>query len=361
MMEIKFVPFGNRSTGLNGTGYYLTSFLRKMNSKLSSSPTTELHTQHEVLPSFSEDAELNSVAPLDIPPAPQKPASVRSIVADYLSLTKPEITFLVTISAVAGYLLGSPVSIDIPVLIALVFGVALSSAGGAAFNHYIERNKDMEMRRTDNRPLPSGRVNPQHALILATLVSVLGIVTLLLFCNLITGALSALTIVLYIFLYTPLKQYTKYNTLVGTIPGALPALGGWTAATGSFGLGGWVIFAILVIWQLPDFFALAWMYRKDYGRAGFKMLPVVEPDGRSTANQMLFSSILLLITSLIPSAMGLTGMIYFIGVLLVSIWLVAMCVIFYRSMANTSARHVLKASILPIPILVVLLIVDPFL
>ena len=330
-----------------------------MSSNQLSSPTTT--KQYEVLSTSFEDAELNSVAPPETPPAPPTSVSILSIVADYLTLTKPEITFLVTISAVAGFLLGAPESIDISVLVALVFGVALSSAGGAAFNHYMERDKDKQMKRTDNRPLPAGRIKPQNALILATVSSTLGIGILLLYCNLITAALATLTIVLYIFLYTPLKQHTKYNTLVGTIPGALPALGGWTAATGSFGLGGWVIFMILVIWQLPHFFALAWMYRKDYSRADFKMLPVVEPNGRSTANQMLLSSVLLLITSLIPSAMGLTGMIYFIGVLLVSVWLVAMCVVFYRSMSNTSARKVLKASILHIPILVVLLIVDRFL
>ncbi|MFK7845699.1 MAG: heme o synthase [Rhodothermales bacterium] len=301
---------------------------------------------------------MNSAAHLEIPSIPEKPASFRSKFADYLTLTKPEITFLVTISAVAGYILGTTGEIDLSAFIALIVGVAFSSAGGAAFNHYIERDLDAEMKRTDNRPLPSGRINPTVVLVLASLISITGIGILYIYCNLLTSILSALTIVLYIFLYTPLKQYTKYNTFVGTIPGALPALGGWTAATGSFGTGGWVIFFILLIWQLPHFLALAWMYRKDYGRAGFKMLPVVEPNGRSTANQMLISAVLLLITSLLPSALGLTGMIYFIGVLIVSLWLLATCVRFYRTMTNVDARRVLKASIIHIPVLVVLLIVD---
>ncbi len=308
--------------------------------------------------SLTEESDLNSVAPIDLPPTLDKPVSSRSKFADYLSLTKPEITFLVTISAVAGFILGTSGAIDTATLLGLMAGVALSSAGGAAFNHYMERDKDAEMRRTDNRPLPSGRIKPVSVLVLASLMSVVGIGILVVYCNVLTSMLAALTIILYIFLYTPLKQHTKYNTLVGTIPGALPALGGWTAATGSFGLGGWIIFAILLIWQLPHFLALAWMYRKDYGRAGFKMLPVVEPQGRSTANQMLISAVLLLIISLLPSALGLTGMIYFTGMLLVGAWLVAMCISFYRTMSNHAARRVLKASVFHIPILVVLLIVD---
>lgn len=348
----------NRSRGLNGTGYYLTSFLRKMDLDQNDDPTAEQSIQHPLAPTLTEESVLNSAAPLDILPPPEQPASFRSRIYDYFSLTKPEITFLVTISAIAGFILGTTGPIELSTFLGLMVGVALSSAGGAAFNHYIERDKDAEMRRTDNRPLPSGRIKPGSVLALASVMSVAGIAILVIYCNLLTSFLAALTIVLYIFLYTPLKQYTKYNTIVGTIPGALPALGGWTAATGTFGLGGWVIFSILLIWQLPHFLALAWMYRKDYGRAGFKMLPVVEPQGRSTANQMLVSAILLLVLSLVPSVMGLTGMIYFFGVLVVGAWLLAMCIEFYKTMSNTSARRVLKASVLHIPVLVVLLIVD---
>ena len=321
-------------------------------------PTADAFHQPAIHPTFTKESVLNSAAPLEIPPVLEQPAPPRSKFADYFSLSKPEITFLVTISAIAGFILGTTGDISLPTFIGLIIGVAMSSAGGAAFNHYIERDKDAEMRRTDNRPLPSGRVKPVNVLILASLISVAGIAILLIFCNLLTSALAGLTIVLYIFLYTPLKQHTKYNTIVGTIPGALPALGGWTAATGSIGLGGLVIFSILLIWQLPHFLALAWMYRKDYDRAGFKMLPVVEPEGRSTANQMLISAVLLLIISLLPSAMGLTGMIYSIGVLIIGIWLVAMCVVFYRTMSNQDARRVLKASVIHIPVLVVLLIID---
>lgn len=333
-----------------------------MNGNQSVEPTAERlqdrYARQFIIPTYTEKSALNSVAPIEIPPVPEQSAPYRSKIADYFTLTKPEITFLVTISAIAGFLLGTAGPMDLPAFFALIVGVALSSAGGAAFNHYIEREKDAQMRRTSNRPLPSGRINPTNVLIFAGLFSVSGVALLLFYCNLVTGVLAALTIVLYIFLYTPLKRHTKYNTFVGTIPGALPALGGWTAATGSFGFGGWIIFSILVIWQLPHFFALAWMYRKDYGRAGFQMLPVVEPSGRSTARQMLISAILLFFTSLLPSAVGLTGMLYFIGVFIIGLWLIATCVTFYKTLSNTDARRVLKTSVFHIPILVVLLIVD---
>ncbi len=337
----------------------LVSFLGTMSIKHPVTPAPDDLHQQNFVTTLTEDVALNPVAPTATK-APPTEAPSRSKLADLFTLTKPEITFLVTISALAGYLLGSTTAVDLAQLIALMAGVALSSAGGAAFNHYFERHKDAEMKRTENRPLPAGRIQPGTALALACFTSFSGIALLLVFTNPLTAFLAGLTIVLYIFLYTPLKQHTKYNTIVGTIPGALPALGGWTAATGSFAAGGWVIFAILVIWQLPHFLALAWMYRKDYGRAGFKMLPVVEPLGKSTANQMLLSAVLLFAASVLPTFMGLTGAIYFAGVTVVSLWLLATSVIFYRTMTNVAARRVLKASILHIPVLVLLLIIDRF-
>ena len=284
-----------------------------------------------------------------------------AIFRDYLSLTKPEITFLVTISAFGGFLLGSGALVDFTSLIALLAGVALSSSGGAALNLFVEREKDSLMKRTSNRPLPAGRIHPFIALALGSISSITGLLLLFFFTNILTCILAASTIALYVFLYTPLKQYTKYNTLIGTIPGALPALGGWTAATGSFGLGGWILFGILLAWQLPHFFALAWMYRKDYSRADFKMLPVVEPQGHSTATQMLLASAVLLILSILPTIIGLTGSLYLIGATLVSIWLLYTSVVFYRTLSNNSARRVLKASILHIPVLVLLIFLDRFL
>ena len=284
-----------------------------------------------------------------------------AIFKDYLSLTKPEITFLVTISAFGGFLLGSGPVVEYTSLIALLLGVALSSSGGAALNLFVEREKDSLMKRTNNRPLPAGRIHPYIAFALGLICSVSGLLLLFVFTNVLTCILAGSTIALYVFLYTPLKQYTKYNTLIGTIPGALPALGGWTAATGSFGTGGWILFGILLVWQLPHFFALAWMYRKDYSRADFKMLPVVEPKGQSTARQMLAASVCLLVLSILPTIIGLTGMLYLIGVTIVSTWLLYTSVIFYKTLSNSSARRVLKASILHIPVLVLLIFLDRFL
>ena len=258
-------------------------------------------------------------------------------------------------------MLGTAMPIEPSVLIGLLFGVALSSSGGAALNLYMEREEDARMKRTSDRPLPAGRIAPATALTIGGLCCVIGITILFVFTNAITAILSAATIVLYVFMYTPMKRQTKYNTLVGTIPGALPALGGWTAATGSFGFGGGLLFAILVMWQLPHFFALAWMYRKDYSRADFRMLPVVEPDGRSTAMQMLSASIILLFLSALPTFIGLTGLVYLVGATLVSAWVLFTSVKFYRSMSNSDARAVLKASILHIPVIVFLIFIDRFL
>lgn len=301
---------------------------------------------------------MKASSPVRSAPTAPRPLTLRGVFFDYLSLTKPEITFLVTISALGGFLLGTPGAVHTATLLGLLAGVALSSSGGAALNLYLEREKDATMRRTDNRPLPAGRIKPVVALLFGLSCAAAGIGLLFLYTNFLTSALSFLSIILYVLLYTPLKQFTKYNTLVGTIPGALPALGGWTAATGSFGAGGWVIFSILLIWQLPHFFSLAWMYRKDYDRAGFQMLPVVEPDGVSTGRQVLICSVLLLIACILPYAIGLSGLVYLIGAVAVSLWMLQTSITFYRSMSNVDARRVLKASVFHIPVLVMLLIFD---
>ncbi len=282
----------------------------------------------------------------------------RHVLKDYWSLTKPEISFLVALSALAGYLLGAPVFIDFPTLSSLLIGVALSSAGGAAFNLCLERELDARMRRTADRPLPAGRISLTRAFLLGVALSVGGLSLLLIGTNVLTTSLAAFTIALYVFLYTPLKQHTKYNTLVGTLPGALPALGGWTAATGTFGLGGWLVFAILVTWQLPHFLSLAWMYRKDYGRAGFKMLPVVEPDGVSTVRHVVGASVALLVASIAPTLFGYTGWVYLIGAGAASLWLLHASIVFLRSRTNLDARRVLKVSIVHIPAIVFFIILD---
>ena len=281
-----------------------------------------------------------------------------SLWRDYLTLTKPEITFLVAISALAGFLLGSENTFDGWTLFFLLNGVILASAGGATLNHFLERTLDASMRRTQNRPLPAGRISPQAACAFGCILVMAGIGTLCPLVNPLTGVLATLTVILYLFVYTPLKRKTTLNTLVGTIPGALPALGGWTAATGELGWGGWAIFLILLTWQMPHFLSLAWMYRKDYSRAKFQMLPVVSPDGATTALQVLLFTILLLFASLTPSLFGVTGLLYIIGALILGIGFLFVSLGFFRQRSHLSARRVLKASIYYIPLLVLLIFVD---
>ena len=194
-----------------------------------------------------------------------------------------------------------------------------------------------------------------------TVLTLSGVATIFFLVNLTTALLAALTVVLYLFVYTPLKRRTKYNTLIGTIPGALPALGGFTAATGTLSLGGWALFAILALWQMPHFLSLAWMYRKDYARAGYAMLPVLEPDGNSTAQQTLLFTGLLAVVSVLPTFIGATGWVYLAGALVLSLWFLVPAYAFYRSRTIRDARRVLMGSILYIPLLVVLIFVDRWL
>ncbi len=237
-------------------------------------------------------------------------------------------------------------------------GTALSSGGGGVLNHYLERHLDARMRRTANRPLPSGRIAARAALFFGIGLTTAGVAIILFLVNVLTAALAALTVGLYLFVYTPLKRRTKYNTLIGTIPGALPALGGFAAATGTLGFGGWALFVILALWQMPHFMSLAWMYRKDYARAGYVMLPVVEPGGDSTARQTLLFTMLLAPASLLPTVVGVTGGVYLAGALVLSIWFLLPAYSFYRSRTTADARRVLMGSILYIPLLVVMIFVD---
>ena len=277
---------------------------------------------------------------------------------DYLELTKPEISFLVVISALAGFLLGSPEGLDGWVLAATLVGVALTSGGACVLNHYLEREIDGAMKRTSGRPLPTGRIAPQRALYFGLGLAGAGVAIICPIVNPLTAGLALLTGALYLFLYTPLKRKTKYNTVVGTIPGALPALGGWTAATGSVGAGGLAIFAVLALWQMPHFLSLAWMYRKDYGRAAYAMLPVVEPDGRSTALQTLLCTGGLLAASLLPTLLGIAGLVYLAAALVLGGGFLVPAWRFYRARTNQNARRVLKASIYYVPLLVLAIFVD---
>jgi protoheme IX farnesyltransferase len=280
------------------------------------------------------------------------------VLKDYWALTKPEISLLVTISALAGFLLGSPAGVDAWTLAVALVGIALTSGGACVLNHYLERDLDGQMKRTAARPLPAGRVSARRARNLGLGLVMAGVGLVCPLVNPLTAVLAVLTVVLYLYVYTPLKQKTKYNTLLGTIPGALPALGGWTAATNDLTLGGWTIFAILAVWQMPHFLSLAWMYRKDYGRARYAMLPGVEPDGRSTVRQALFFGVLLLLVGTTPTLVGVAGPVYLAGAIALGLWFLRPIVAFYRTRSQQDARRVLKASVLYILVLVGLVLVD---
>lgn len=281
-----------------------------------------------------------------------------SLLTDLFELTKPEISFVVAISAVVGFVLGSGDHVNWWLLFHTIVGVCLSSAGGAILNHYIERDLDKTMKRTARRPLAEGRLLPLPVLVLGLFVSTLGVAYVHVFVNFVTMILSAATIVLYVAVYTPLKRMTKYNTLVGTLPGALPALGGWTAATETIAWPGLLMLGLLVTWQMPHFLAIAWMYRQDYERGGFKMLSVVEPDGRSTVVQTVFYTALCVGFSLSLLLTNLVGMLYISGAVLLGSYFMTISLQFYRDNSHQNARKVLLASVMYIPLLLLCIVVD---
>ena len=278
---------------------------------------------------------------------------------DYWTLTKPRVAFLVLVTAALGFFLGGK-GIHAPWLFfCALIGTDLASCGAAVLNQYIERDVDNLMQRTRNRPLPTGRVKPMAALSFGFVLVLSGVFFLLFTVGLLTAFLALLTAFLYVVVYTPMKRQNWLNTTFGAIPGALPPVGGWTAATGTVDPGAIVLFLILFAWQHPHFYAIAWIFRDDYRRGGFKMLPVIEPDGDSTCWQVMGYSVLLLIFSVLPTFMGLTGSVYLVGVTVVGLLFLAAGVALSISRTVASARLLLKASVLYLPIMLVLSVVDP--
>jgi protoheme IX farnesyltransferase len=279
-------------------------------------------------------------------------------VSDWLVLGKARITALVLVTTASGYVLGARGDIDLARLALTLVGTALASAGAAALNQVVERRADALMRRTASRPVAAGRIAPGVALAFGVVLSAAGVATLALAVNLLTAALGLATIVLYLAAYTPLKRRTALNTLVGAIPGAIPPVMGWTAVTGSVDAGAWALFAILYLWQLPHFLAIAWMYREDYARAGFPMLPVVDPGGESTARQVALATLALVPVSLVPTVLGLTGAVYFFGALALGMGFAACGLALALRRGRGAARRLLFASVTYLPILLVLMVLD---
>lgn len=284
--------------------------------------------------------------------------SARERVSAFLELTKPRITFLIVLTAAAGFALGSTASIDYALLSKAMFGIALLSSGIATLNQYMERDLDLLMRRTANRPLPSGKLMPWEALAFGVTLTVLAEIYLSVFVNPLTGLLGLTVIAGYLFAYTPLKTRTSLSTMVGAFPGAVPPLIGWAAARGDVGLEAWVLFAILFLWQFPHFLAIAWMYREDYTRAGILMLPVVEPDGRVTGQQIVVYTIMLLPVSLLPTVLGISGRVYLYGAIVLGLLFLCSSVRAAFSKSRQEARRLLLASVIYLPLLFILMVLD---
>lgn len=278
--------------------------------------------------------------------------------ADFLELTKPRITLMVLVTTLVGFYLGLKGSVPLALLSNTLLGTALVAGGASAFNMYVERDFDAMMKRTVARPLPAGRLQAREALLFALIITIAGVVYLFAFVNALTGLVATLTFASYLFVYTPLKRRTWLCTLVGAIPGALPAAMGWTAITGRLSLGAWILFAIVFLWQLPHFYAIGWIYREEYARAGFPMLPVIDSNGARTSRQAGLYILLLILVTAVPTIIGLAGLVYLVGALILGAIFLAYGLWFARLRDCTSARRLFMASIGYLPILLILLVAD---
>jgi protoheme IX farnesyltransferase len=283
---------------------------------------------------------------------------------DYIALTKPRITWLILMSTGVGYFFGAQAgwhgwsSWHWLTLVHTIIGTGLIASGTAALNQWMERVADGKMRRTQARPLPSGRLEPAPALIFAIGISAAGFADLWFGANPLAALLGLFTLLTYLFIYTPLKQRSPHSTTFGSLPGAMPPLIGFAAASGTLTWDAWVLFAILFLWQFPHFYAIAWMYKEDYARAGILMLPVVEPDGKSTARRILLYSIALIPISLMPKFFAMAGNVYLYGALALGLAFVYYGLRIRWDRTRQQARHVLLASVVYLPVLFSLMLFD---
>src|SRR5579862_9965098 len=284
--------------------------------------------------------------------------SSRSRASAYVALTKPDVSFLVLMTTAAGYYMGVRGPVNWLHMILTVFATLLIAAGTAALNHYIERDSDRYMRRTASRPLPSGVLQPREALLFGGILSLAGALDLYFTAGFLAAALGVVTCLSYLLAYTPLKKRTIWATFVGAFPGAIPPMIGWVAATGTLDRGAWLLFAILFVWQFPHFHAISWMYREDYARAGIMMLPVVDREGKRTFREIILYASALVGVSLLPAILGLAGMMYFFGALVVSLGLLQVCVWAASLKTNVRAKWLMHATVMHIPVLLGLMIYD---
>jgi protoheme IX farnesyltransferase len=289
-------------------------------------------------------------------------ATIAGRVSAYVSLTKPRLVLLVLVTVAVGFLLGVRGNFARNTLLSLtatLTGTALVAGGAGALNQWLERDRDARMRRTSNRALPSGRLAPSEAAVFGGLLVLVGTTLLLLGANRLAAEVALLTFFLYVFVYTPLKTCTTLNTVIGAVPGALPPVIGWVAATGRLGIEAWALFLIVFLWQFPHFLAIAWIYREDYRRAGFRMLTAADPNGAITGRQAVTYALALVPAGLMPATVGLAGPIYFAGALLLGLLYLTEAARFWFGASDRRARRLLRASFLYLPAILILLLLNP--
>jgi protoheme IX farnesyltransferase len=277
---------------------------------------------------------------------------------DFLELTKPRITVLILICTAVGYFFGAPNSWRLSLLVHVLLGTALMASGTSALNQWYEADTDARMRRTCKRPIASRRMKRADGLAFGVLLSAAGFADLWFGANALAAALGLFTLATYIFLYTPLKRRSAACTTVGALPGAMPPLIGYAAASGGLDAQALALFLILFVWQFPHFYAIAWMYREDYARGGIRMLPVIEPDGESTARRIVACSVLLIPISLVPGLLGMTGSIYAVAAVAAGLGLLFIGARLESERTSARARHVLLASVLYLPALLAVMVLD---
>jgi heme o synthase len=282
----------------------------------------------------------------------------RARAKDFTALAKPRLNLLVVASTLAGYAMSTGEPLGLPRIAGLLLGTGLVAGGASAFNQVIERDLDGLMRRTRTRPLPDQRLQPMEGVLFGTIITIAGALMIFAVSNALAAAVALATLVTYVGIYTPLKKRSSFGTVIGAIPGALPPIIGWAASANDLSAKAWTLFGIMFLWQLPHFLAIAWMYREDYARAGYPMLPVIEPNGHSTGRQAVAYAAALVPLSLAPRLLNMAGDVYFAGALLLGIGFLALTLQFARTRAMKDARRVFFGSILYLPLLWVLMIAN---
>ncbi len=282
----------------------------------------------------------------------------RERIGAFVELTKPRIAFMLVLTSAAAFFLGTKGNFDFLLFANAMIGITLLAFGVATLNQYLERDTDVLMDRTAKRPLPTGRITPNEALIFGLVQCVVSEIYLFALVNPLTAILGLIVIVGYVLLYTPLKTRTTASTAIGAIPGAMPPLMGWTAAANEITLGAWALFTMLFLWQFPHFLAIAWMYRDQYAKAGIKMLPVVEPSGRITARQIVLFSIMLVPVSLAPFFLGFAGPFFLAGASVLGVWFLVESIKTARAKTVERSRRLLMVSVLYLPLIFVLAVLD---